>query len=162
MPHEPAESSHSNRRNQEEEYSKKSKDHSSASNCFTLTSSRRCCSSIWRKSDGGQLARPGTSHDCWNSRLPHLPEHDERRKKELKSLIIFAVGFGTGWAVRSIADSPHGVGVKVMEVACRTKDQMNKWFAVERERVADIMAEARSRSHFEEPTKSTSPMQNAA
>lgn len=64
----------------------------------------------------------------------------------MKSLIFFAVGFGAGWAVRSIADSPHGVGVKLAEVGIRAKGQVNRWAAAERERFADIMAEARART----------------
>jgi hypothetical protein len=64
----------------------------------------------------------------------------------MKSLIAFAAGFGAGWAVRSISDSPHGVGVKIVEVVYRAKGQFSRWSAVERERIADILAEARSRA----------------
>lgn len=64
----------------------------------------------------------------------------------LKTVISFAVGFGAGWAVRSLADSPHGVGVKLAEVAHRAKAQVNRWAATERERVADIIAEGRSKA----------------
>lgn len=80
----------------------------------------------------------------------------------MKSLIIFAMGFGTGWAVRSIADSPHGVGVKVMEVACRTKDQLNRWFAVERERLSDMVAEARSRTQPDDEASPAETVRKAA
>jgi hypothetical protein len=64
----------------------------------------------------------------------------------MKSFIVFAFGFGTGWAVRSLADSPHGVGVKLAEVAHRAKKQVNRWAATERERIVDIIAEGRFRA----------------
>jgi hypothetical protein len=83
-------------------------------------------------------------------------------RSTLKTLITFAVGFGTGWAVRSIADSPHGVGVKVMEVAYRTKGQLSRWFAIERERISDMMAEARSKAQPEDSLEKPTSIKNAA
>jgi hypothetical protein len=64
----------------------------------------------------------------------------------MKSFFVFAFGFGAGWAVRSLADSPHGVGVKLAEVAHRAKGHVNKWAATERERIVDIIAEGRFRA----------------
>lgn len=64
----------------------------------------------------------------------------------MKSFITFAAGFGCGWAVRSLADSPQGVGVKLMEVACTVKDRFNRWAAIERERMSDMFAEAQARA----------------
>ncbi len=63
----------------------------------------------------------------------------------MKSFYVFALGFGAGWAVRSISDSPHGVGVKLMEVGMKAKERISQWAAVERERLEDMMAEARVR-----------------
>jgi hypothetical protein len=63
----------------------------------------------------------------------------------VRSLIAFAVGFGGGWAARSLADTPQGVGVKVLEVAIKTKERLGRWVAVERERLEDMVAEAQSR-----------------
>ena len=72
----------------------------------------------------------------------------------LKIAIVFAAGFGAGWAVRSMADSSQGVGVKLAEVTFRTKKQVSRWAARERERLADILAEGRARA--EQVTRSES------
>lgn len=74
----------------------------------------------------------------------------------MKSLITFAAGFASGWAVRSLADSPHGVGVKLMEVAHKTKDQVQKWAAIEYERFSDMFAEAQSRVDTKAPADANS------
>lgn len=63
----------------------------------------------------------------------------------VKSLVAFTVGFGGGWAARSLADSPQGVGVKLLEVAIKAKERLGRWAAVERERLEDMVAEAQSR-----------------
>jgi hypothetical protein len=65
----------------------------------------------------------------------------------MKSVFIFVTGFASGWAVRSIADSPEGVGVKLIEVAHKIKDRVEQWAAVEYERLADMYAQARSSSN---------------
>ena len=64
----------------------------------------------------------------------------------IKSILAFGVGFAGGWAARSLADSPQGVGVKLIEVAMNAKERVSRWAAVERERLEDMMAEARSKS----------------
>ena len=63
----------------------------------------------------------------------------------LKSFLAFGVGFAGGWAARSIADSPQGVGVKLLEIAMNAKERIGQWAAVERERLEDMLAEARSK-----------------
>lgn len=75
----------------------------------------------------------------------------------MKTFITFLAGFGAGWAVRSIADSPRGVGVKLMEIGCRTKSQLDRWFAIERERISDMLAEAKSRTN---PSDRFSPVKS--
>ena len=75
-----------------------------------------------------------------------------------KSVLVFGVGFLGGWAARSVADSPQGVGVKLLEIALNTKDRLEHWAAAERERLEDMMAEARSglepeTAHGNAPTK---------
>ena len=80
----------------------------------------------------------------------------------MKTLVTFVVGFGAGWAVRSLADSPHGVGVKLMSVACRTKDQIDRWLNVERERLADILAEARAKTQSEAASERSNSFKKAA
>jgi len=63
----------------------------------------------------------------------------------VKSLVVFGLGFVSGWAARSLADSPHDAGVKLMAIAMSTRERVGRWVAVERERVADMLAEARWR-----------------
>jgi hypothetical protein len=60
-------------------------------------------------------------------------------------LVSFVAGFVSGWATRSISDTPHGVGVELLEVAIKTKTHVEKWAAAEYERLADMTAEAQSR-----------------
>jgi len=62
-----------------------------------------------------------------------------------KSVLAFGVGFAGGWAARSLADSPQGVGVKLLEIAMNAKERFGRWAAVEQERLEDMLAEARSR-----------------
>jgi hypothetical protein len=69
----------------------------------------------------------------------------------MKSVLTFGLGFAGGWAARSLADSPQGVGVKLMEIAINAKERIGRWAAVERERLEDMMAEARSRAEPERP-----------
>jgi len=63
----------------------------------------------------------------------------------IKSVLSFGVGFVSGWATRSLADSPQDVGVKLLEIALHAKERVGRWAAVERERLEDMVAEARSR-----------------
>jgi len=64
----------------------------------------------------------------------------------MKSVFSFALGFGAGWAVRSMADSSEGVGIKLMAVALKTKEHFDQWIAVEREHLEDMFAEARMKN----------------
>jgi hypothetical protein len=63
----------------------------------------------------------------------------------IKSALILGVGFVGGWTARSIADSPQGVGVKLLEVAMKTKERVSEWAAAEGERLEDMLAEARTK-----------------
>lgn len=65
--------------------------------------------------------------------------------KEMNSLLAFGAGLVGGWALRSLADSPQGVGVKLLEAAITTKDRLGRWAAVEQERLEDMMAEAHAK-----------------
>lgn len=56
----------------------------------------------------------------------------------------FIAGFVCGWAVRSTVDSPQALSVKVLGIALQAKNKVNRWLAVERERMTDILAEARA------------------
>jgi len=62
-----------------------------------------------------------------------------------KSILAFGLGFASGWGVRSLADSPQGVGVRLLEIAMHAKERIAKWAAAERERLEDMMAEARAK-----------------
>jgi hypothetical protein len=64
----------------------------------------------------------------------------------LKSVLALTIGFIGGWAVRSLADSPQGAGVKLLEIAMDVKERVGHWAAVEAERLEDMLAEARSKS----------------
>jgi hypothetical protein len=62
----------------------------------------------------------------------------------MKWLLALGVGLAGGWAARSLSDSPEGAGVKLMEIGIKAKEQLDRWAAVERERLDDMMAEARA------------------
>jgi len=62
-----------------------------------------------------------------------------------KSIVTFGLGFFSGWAARSVADSPQGVGVRLLEIAMNAKERVMRWAASERERLEDMMAEARTK-----------------
>jgi len=68
----------------------------------------------------------------------------------LKWIFAFGAGVVGGWAARSLSDSPEGAGVKLLEVALKAKDRVESWAAVERERLDDMVAEARSNIAREE------------
>jgi hypothetical protein len=77
----------------------------------------------------------------------------------MRSLVAFALGVGTGWALRSIADSPEGLGVKLLEIAYGAKERLSLWLAEERERLEDLVAEARSKV---EPIRKNGPSRRPA
>jgi hypothetical protein len=70
----------------------------------------------------------------------------------MKWILALGVGVVGGWAARSLSDSPEGAGVKLLEVALKAKDRAESWAAVERERLDDMMAEARSNMAQSEAT----------
>lgn len=67
----------------------------------------------------------------------------------VKSVLLFGVGFVGGWAARSLADSPQGVGVKLLEIGLNAKDKVGRWARLEGERLEDMLAEARARIELE-------------
>jgi hypothetical protein len=62
----------------------------------------------------------------------------------IKWVLAVGVGLVGGWAARSLADSPEGAGVKLLEIALKTKERVGRWAALEAERLEDMLAEARS------------------
>jgi len=67
----------------------------------------------------------------------------------IKWVLAIGAGIAGGWAIRSLADSPEGAGVKLLEMGIKTKDRISGWAAVERERLDDMLAEARSNIEHE-------------
>jgi len=80
----------------------------------------------------------------------------------MKWILALGVGVVGGWAARSLSDSPEGAGVKLLEVALKTKDKVESWAAVERERLDDMVAEARSNIAREEAAAAKGPAHKAA
>jgi len=62
----------------------------------------------------------------------------------IKWLVAFGVGVVGGWAARSLADSPEGAGVKLLEIAPKAKERVGRWAALEAERLDDMLAEGRA------------------
>jgi hypothetical protein len=62
------------------------------------------------------------------------------------TILGFFVGFASGWATRSFADSPHDAEVKLLELAHAARTHLLRWTLIERERLEDIWAEALSRT----------------
>jgi len=62
------------------------------------------------------------------------------------TFLALGVGFAAGWAIRSLADSPQGAGVKLLEIAMNAKERVSRWAAVEAEHLEDMLAEARLRA----------------
>ena len=80
-----------------------------------------------------------------NERPAIFAEQETMMTSNAKSIFAFGVGFAAGWAARSLSDSPSGVGVRLLEIAMQAKDRIGRWAALERERLEDMLAEARSR-----------------
>jgi hypothetical protein len=62
----------------------------------------------------------------------------------MRTLLGFAVGFGSGWAVRSMVDSPRSLGTRLLRATLVAKRRLGHWAAVERERLEDLIAEVRA------------------
>jgi hypothetical protein len=71
----------------------------------------------------------------------------------VKSVLLFGAGFVGGWAARSLADTPQGVGVKLLEIGISAKDRVGRWARLEGERLEDMLAEARARIELQEPSE---------
>jgi hypothetical protein len=56
--------------------------------------------------------------------------------------LAYLAGFASGWAVRSGVDSSADLAVRALEIAYVTKARVVRWVAAERERIADLVAEA--------------------
>jgi hypothetical protein len=76
--------------------------------------------------------------------VPAILAGQEIMIPNIKWVLALGVGLVGGWAARSLSDSPEGAGVKLLEIGIKAKEQVDRWAAVERERLDDMMAEARS------------------
>jgi hypothetical protein len=68
----------------------------------------------------------------------------------MNSLFIYSAGFGSGWFARSLANTPEGVGGRLLETAYRAKERFGHWALSEYERLEDMWAEVRSRVEQED------------
>jgi hypothetical protein len=78
------------------------------------------------------------------------------------SIVSFVTGFVGGWAARSAVDSPEELGVKLVGIATQAKARFEHWAAVERERIVDLMAEARARQAENSPRDTPPPPEEFA
>ncbi len=78
------------------------------------------------------------------------------------TLLAVGVGFAAGWAVRSLADSPQGAGVKLLEIALDAKGRVGRWVAVEAERLEDMLAEARLKAEPDIPRPNKAKANNGS
>jgi hypothetical protein len=62
----------------------------------------------------------------------------------MRTLVTFAIGFGSGWAARSLVDSPRSLGTRLLRSVLVAKRRLGHWAAVERERLEDLVAEIRA------------------
>jgi hypothetical protein len=93
----------------------------------------------WHRFAAGKRHRSKVRH------APAIPAGQEMTMlSSFKWVLAFGVGLVGGWAARSLSDSPEGAGVKLLEIGIKAKDQVDRWAAIERERLDDMMAEARS------------------
>jgi hypothetical protein len=63
----------------------------------------------------------------------------------IQAAVGFALGFGSGWAARSLSSSPGEVGTELAGAALRARQRLRRWAALERDRIEDRLAEARAR-----------------
>lgn len=75
----------------------------------------------------------------------------------MRGLVGFALGFVGGWAARSSVDSSHGLAVRTMDTLYASRARVGRWIAVEHERIADLLAEVRSRYEPLDPQAQPDP-----
>jgi hypothetical protein len=63
----------------------------------------------------------------------------------MMTTVGFLLGFASGWAVRSTVDSASGLAAKTVGLVLRTRSRLVRWAAVEREQIADLIAEVEAR-----------------
>jgi hypothetical protein len=73
----------------------------------------------------------------------------------IKWILALGIGVAGGWALRSLSDTPEGAGVKLLELALKSKSRLSSWAAIERERLEDMLAEAQANTTGETGAAST-------
>jgi hypothetical protein len=63
----------------------------------------------------------------------------------MKSTLVFAAGFAAGWLSRSAVASSQGTAVTLLAFAMDAVERIRRRAAIERERLDDLVAEARAR-----------------
>lgn len=71
----------------------------------------------------------------------------------MKAAASFAAGFVSGWIVRSTVDSSREAVVKLVALGYEAAARARRLFALERERLDDLAAEARVRVENAEPIR---------
>jgi hypothetical protein len=62
----------------------------------------------------------------------------------MNSMVAFAAGLATGWLARSALDSTRGAAVSLLASVIDTIERLRRLTTIERERLEDLMAEARA------------------
>jgi hypothetical protein len=63
-----------------------------------------------------------------------------------RQIVSFTAGFVTGWLARSTVDSSRDAFVKLGALLYNAADRIRRIFALEQERMDDLVAEARARA----------------
>jgi hypothetical protein len=66
------------------------------------------------------------------------------KRSNVRTAVGFALGFAGGWAARGVATSPE-IGVELAGALMQARRKLGHWAALERERLEDLLAEARAR-----------------
>jgi hypothetical protein len=64
----------------------------------------------------------------------------------MRSALTFAAGFAAGWMTRSTVDSSHAAVVDLLAAVLAAIERAKRTTAAERERLEDLVAEARSQA----------------
>lgn len=85
----------------------------------------------------------------------------------MKSTLIFAAGFATGWLTRRTIDSSKSATVQIIAFGLDAIARVKRALAMEREQLEDLVAEAheavaRKRAERAEEDAHTEPVEHAA
>jgi hypothetical protein len=85
----------------------------------------------------------------------------------MKSTVVFAAGFAAGWLSRSAVASSRGAAVSLLAFVLDLAERVRRRGAIERERLDDLVAEARAHASARRTGRATKsggeePMERAA